>query len=126
MKRISRRRFVILLTGGGITLGASCRRTDTISLELRSVLANDASTELVGGQYLKKVPGEADPDLLRELILSDLPWSASIGTDTPTLVRELVRRDFTEDRTIRLGQWLLSRTEARLCALTALVHQTSS
>jgi hypothetical protein len=77
---------------------------------------------MIGRQYLRKVPGEADLDLLAELILSGVSWNASIGTDIRAIIRERVRRDFAEDRVVRLGQWMLSQTEARLCALTALVH----
>ena len=129
MKKISRRGFFVLLTGGGTVLVANWlrgRRRNTIALELRHVLAHDANTEMIGRQYLRKVPAEADPDLLGELILSDLPWNASIRTDIRALIREQVRRDFAEDRIVRLGQWMLSQTEARLCALTALVNSAES
>ena len=125
MKEITRRGFFVLLTGGAATLVAKCgRRASTIAAELRGVLAHDAHSEMIGRHYLRKVPEEANPDLLGELILSDLSWNASFGTDIRALVREQVRRDFAEDRVVRLGQWMLSQTEARLCALTALVNQT--
>jgi hypothetical protein len=129
MKKTTRRGFLILVAGGGTVLAANWfrgRRISAIALELRHVLAHDAHTEMLGRQYLRKVPAEADPDLLSELILSDLPWSASIGTDTRDLIREQVRRDFAEDRVVRLGQWMLSQTEARLCALTTLVNSAES
>ena len=127
MKKTTRRGFLVLLAGGGTVLAANWfrgRRRNAIAIELRHVLAHDVHTEMIGRQYLRRVPAEADPDLLGELILSDLPWSASIGTDTRAVIREQVRRDFAEDRIVRLGQWMLSQTEARLCALTALVNRT--
>jgi hypothetical protein len=125
MKEITRRGFFVLLTGGATALVAKCgRRASTIAVELRGVLGHDAHTEMIGRHYLRKVPEEANSDLLGELILSDLSWNPSFGTDIRTPVRERVRRDFAEDRVVRLGQWMLSQTEARLCALTALVNQT--
>ena len=106
MKKTTRRGFLVLLVSGGTALAANWfrgRRIGAITLELRHILAHDAHAEMIGQQYLKKVPAEADPDLLGELILSDLPWGASLGTDTRALVREQVRRDFAEDRVVRLA-----------------------
>ena len=74
----------------------------------------------VGRVTLRKVPGEADPVLLGELIFSSIRWNALIESDPRILIRDQVRRDFGENHVVRLGQWTLSRTEARLCALTIL------
>jgi hypothetical protein len=125
MKKTTRRGFFALLAGGATALVAHCgRRAGFIAADLRGVLAYDAHTEMIGRQYLRKVPEEADRDRLSELILSDVSRNASTGTDIRTVIREQVRRDFAEDRVVRLGQWMLSQTEVRLCALTALVQDT--
>lgn len=128
MRKITRRSFFVLLAGAGTVLGTHWlrgRRAHRFARELPNVLPPGAHTQMIGRQYLRKVPEEADPDRLSELILSDLPWDAAIETDLRVLVRELVRRDFAEARVVRLGQWLLSQTEARLCALTALANRPS-
>ena len=38
---------------------------------------------------------------------------------------EVVRRDFAAGHTLRLGGWLLSRTEARMAALAALAGRAT-
>jgi len=125
MNDLSRRDFLALVAGGATALVASCGRSRVgiTAADLQAVLAHGAYTEMVGRQYLRKVPEEADVNRLGELILSDLSRTASNG-DIRARVREQVRRDFSEDRVVRLGQWILSQTEARLCALTALSHDT--
>jgi hypothetical protein len=127
MKKVTRRGFFVLLGSGGTALlvyWLRGRRTTTIAAQLPNVLAHNAHTEMIGQHYLRRVPEEADPDLLSELILSDLPWNASIETNLRALIRERVGRDFAEDRVVRLGQWMLSQTEGRLCALALLVNRT--
>ena len=48
------------------------------------------------------------------------------GDDLAALRRELsaaIRRDFSAERTTSLDGWILSQTEARLCALVTLASQ---
>ena len=126
MRTVSRRGFLGLLAGVGTAIGIFLfrgRRTSTIVSELETVLDPNASTMMIGRQYLRRVPDEGDPDRLRELILSAFGWAPLFQGDVRILIRERVKRDFAEDRVVRLGQWMLSQTEARLCALTVLAHR---
>ena len=87
---------------------------------LRSVRAR-ASARVVGAIYLATHPDEADPALLRRAIVADLAPAAQ--RDQAELDRALARRvraDFLERRTVKVDGWVLSRTEARLCALCRL------
>lgn len=126
MSAVSRRGFIALLAGGAAAIGLTWlhghRRRDVAS-RLNGVLRPDASTLMIGQHYLRRVPDEADPTRLRELLTSRLGQDAWIQADVRILIREGVRRDFAEDRVVRLGQWWLSETEARLCALTLLTHR---
>jgi len=77
-----------------------------------------ASARIIGAAYLATHPDEADPALLRRAIAADLAPAAQ--RDQAELDRALahrVRADFLEQRTVKVDGWVLSRTEARLCAL---------
>ena len=126
MRAFSRRGFFALLASAvgatGLWLFRGERRSAIVS-ELDSVLEPDASTTMIGQQYLRRVPDEADQVRLRELILSGFGRDPLFEGNVRILIREAVKQDFAEDRMVRLGQWMLSQTEARLCALTVLAHR---
>ena len=126
MGTISRRGFFVLLAGGAAAGGLTwlhAHRRKTVISGLENVLRPDASTTMIGQQYLRRFPDEAEPDLLRRRLASRFGSDALLHGDVRILVRDGVRRDFAEDRVVRLGQWMLSETEARLCALTVLMHR---
>jgi hypothetical protein len=81
-----------------------------------------ASTRNLGVEYLTRTPGEADRDVLFGHLAGLVPLSAVVGDADRAVAafNERLRRDFTEGDIIRMGGWLLSRTELRLCALVAL------
>ena len=127
MSTISRRGFLVSVVGGGAALAIVVfrgGRNKRIVLELKDVLDYGPSTELIGKQYLKKTPAERDPALLTELIFSSFEWHAFLEADARILIRNRVTQDFAEDRVVRLGHWILSETETRLCALTFLAHNS--
>jgi hypothetical protein len=94
---------------------------------LGGVIARRASAARLGLAYLEGAPDEADAGLLarelagrlaadgRALDLLDAPDEAIAER-----VAARCRADFAEDDTVRVGGWVLARTEARLCALVAL------
>lgn len=126
--RIDRRRFLIVSAGGALSaLVLACADGDTAfdrdSLarpELLRALGADAVRDL-GRRYREAVPAERDVARLRAAILSSRPWTARLGLDR-TSVADQVRADFVEQRTVIVGGWLLSRTEARQCALYSALH----
>ena len=128
MSKIARRGFIVsLVSGGGAAVAIVLLRggrNKRIVLELKDVLDYGPSTELIGKQYLRKVPAERDPALLTELIFSTFEWKTFLEGDIRILIRNRVKQDFAEDRVVRLGHWILSQTEARLCALTFLAHNS--
>ncbi len=124
---IPRRSLVLGTISAGLSLlgnpmAAYCAgRAPPLAERLR-VLSGDAwSTRIVGQAYAALYPHEAGAGL-PELILSSLPPERRVTpmTDDRTLVASLaagMREDFAQGRTVVIGGWLLSRTEARLCAL---------
>jgi len=74
----------------------------------------------VGESYLQCTPHEADPIVLAGLLKID---ARRLPTDQAALrrfVRDRIREDFAEGRTTDVNGWILSSTEARLCAMTAI------
>ena len=74
----------------------------------------------IGRWYLKEYPAEANKQLLMELIeqtkqqakhISHLAW-----VDSPN--KQAFQYDYQHGQVIYVGGWLMSRTEARLCALS--------
>jgi hypothetical protein len=117
---ISRRRTLIaaaalatLLAGRGWPFS---ERGAAASL-VRSIRAR-ASARIIGAAYLATHPDEADAAILCRAIAADLATAAP--RDQAELDRALanrVRADFLQRRTVKVDGWVLSRTEARLCAL---------
>ena len=92
------------------------------SAALDKLLADAASAVVVGQKYLRGHPDERDPRRVRGDLAAAL--GGPLEALDPALLRERVRRrvrqDFAEDRITLVDGWILSITEARLCALAAL------
>jgi len=97
-----------------------------LSTRLRRVLqCNASSARAVGACYLKQAGVRGDPELLsRRFLVEDLGIPAPIDSMTDAALREITRlrisADFACGNTIMVDGWILSRTEARLCAIVAL------
>lgn len=87
-------------------------------------MTDPAAARCIGQMYLREAPAEHDPVQLASLILSSLQLSSDDPVRLPrrALSKRLrvgVRADFAAGRTVILDGWILSRTEARVCALWA-------
>jgi hypothetical protein len=100
--------------------------TETAAGKLVSVLRHRSSAKLIGLNYIKSVPEEADVTRLLTLITHStdpgvgFPIRASAAAQGNWLQKKL-QDDFAHGRTVIVNGWLLSITEARICALAALV-----
>jgi hypothetical protein len=97
----------------------SLRRT------LTRLVPNVESATIVGHEYLRLAPRERNVPLL----LMRLGWENPTARSSLSRLGELrlgrmihrrISDDFREERTVNLRGWVVSRTEARLCALVAL------
>jgi hypothetical protein len=120
------RRFMLLammLSGALPTSGLSMIwREERAEWRLRRLLRHPDSATAVGAVYRRAVPAEADPPTLTRLLLSSLSLDeARLARRSDAWLRALVaariRNDFTAGHTATIDGWILSRTEARLCAL---------
>ncbi|HXR19681.1 MAG TPA: hypothetical protein VN757_07095 [Steroidobacteraceae bacterium] len=125
------RRFVLLWIGcaSGLSLmprhvqARAHRATpDELAARLRTLLYDRAAARRLGRLYVRQVPAEDDPRILARLTVA-LPEAQqvdAIALDRTSLRHRLdarVRGDFASGTTVQLDGWVLSRTEARLCAL---------
>ncbi len=131
----TRRQLVHCLIGGALSLSglwcpgrvAAERLTpsDALTLKLARVSRCPESAKRVGAVYLQNTPAEAHPDTLVACLCvgGGLRKSELTQASVKQLrfrFAKLIRDDFANDRMVSLDGWMLSTTEARLCALVAL------
>jgi hypothetical protein len=129
-----RRDALCVIGSAGLALSApgllawlgGCGRHDTDSPQgLRTFFASASSARIVGKTYLELRPEEADADRLLALIAHEDPATRSDlqSFDAASFRRFILQQhlqDFEQHRIVNLWGWLLSETEVRLCALSAL------
>lgn len=116
---------VLVGTRQGLALADSPVRPPMEQADLTHLLTHVESARVVGAEYLKSNPEEADCRELRGLLLESLKLKESEmcdwdWSDIQERLRAQVRADFQNSRTVRLNGWVLSETEGRLSALVAL------
>ncbi|MBU1190602.1 MAG: hypothetical protein KKE76_02710 [Gammaproteobacteria bacterium] len=101
----------------------TAQRTDSRALmrTLAGLFPRPANARAVGISYLRQYPERSD----RHQLLTDLGLdTAGAGMhDAPSLLNHLrdgQQRDFITGDTVTVNRWILSRTEASICALLAL------
>jgi hypothetical protein len=75
-------------------------------------------TRAIGTLYRASVPQESTAAALRAAISSTRPTGFALSLRRP--IETQVHDDFEDGRTILVGGWVLSQTEARQCALYSL------
>lgn len=133
-KDMERRRFLsYLLLGGAATfltgfdfLSQSAGESGSTRGKLIQEFLNLKTTALsrsrvLGPSYLQDHSGEADPNWLKTTI-ADSCHRQEMAQDRQDDhdVGSQIRSDFARGRTVEVNGWILSRTEARLYALTFL------
>ena len=124
------RKDFLVLSGFGLaalSLPAACqlsqRRERLASLARPIELSKICDTPAlvaIGARYLKVAPGEGEEDLLADLL--------SQGRKGPPdslahMLQQRIRADYESHDTLILEGWVLSRTEARQCALLSLIQR---
>ena len=96
-------------------------------VELGHIVNCSSSAAIIGAEYLKAEPQEADPDLLVREIFSDVMPSLHINSvtadDILNAIRNKHRDDFRSGRICKLQGWMLSETELKLCASTYIIQR---
>ena len=99
-------------------------RTEVVK-KIAGFYAHKKDAAIVGAEYLNSVPTDADAQKLIALIVpsgSDRfrRLSDAYSEEVHGIIVGWLREDFELGRVVKVSGWLLSETEARLCALTAL------
>ena len=128
--RIDRRAFLkgaaLGLAAPGLLAGLSgCGPTQELDAGLSGFHRDSSAAGEIGKAYLLVTPEEDDRDRLLEALAGDAleEWERLASRDPAALdqaVRARHHDDFRHGRTVRLHGWILSRTEARLAALSSL------
>ncbi len=123
--KFSRRDFILsllsVLTASVTLQGCGEPRIDNgqILHRLSQTIGDQAAAGRFGQAYLKEHPSEADIGLLLECIGGD------IDRYTPELMADhldhQIRNEYRRGESVRVDGWVLSRTEARLYAIMALL-----
>ena len=95
-----------------------------LASRLVAALERPASAVEVGRAYLRQHPEEIDGARLTMALDADLRRRCEPVTAQPAQLRRAISRqvrdDFEQGRVAEVDGWILSLTEARLCALAAL------
>lgn len=133
---LSRREFLMLSAAAAVSLLIRSRLPEETALRdaqqillttrLATLLSHKESAKLIGIEYLQKYRQEAKIRVLIDQIISSSALSdgglfGASGQNLRELLDHMIRADFEVDRVVKLRGWILSATEARLCALVALL-----
>jgi hypothetical protein len=91
---------------------------------LVSLLADRSKARIVGLEYLRVVPPEANVAFLVSSLCAQTEVTATSGSRDVWIERSIKKRhqsDLEYRRIVKLRGWNLSQTECRLCALSTLV-----
>jgi hypothetical protein len=81
---------------------------------------------VIGKAYLKTHTDEADADHLYQKIMKGHPGNTPMSMDELTAyLNNSISADFLNDRLVVSAGWVLSITEARQCALLAILNPVS-
>lgn len=126
--RMNRKKFMVLSGLGlaALSLPVACqfsRKHEQLAVLARPVelsqVCDTATLLSVGAQYRKRRAEENNEDLLFELLLSE---SAGPPDSLAQMLLDRVRADYENNDTLILDGWVLSRTEARQCALLSFIQ----
>ena len=113
--------------------GAEAASANPARAQLAGLFSSRRSAAVLGQAYLQQRPEEADARKLEALLLTpaNLEVLSAQGLDADgsgrpdrrrlkAAFQEIRRRDFDQGAVMQIGGCMLSVTELRLCALTAL------
>jgi len=118
----------LLYIAGGSVVSTGCPDSPATRAELVRFLTDQIVhhdiADRIGKKYLRQVnePEQLSLDGLVDSLLSNLQLpvndlSALSLQDLQTRLTRRVHQDFADEKTVIVDGWLLSATEARLCAL---------
>jgi hypothetical protein len=110
---------LLLRSGPGF---AALENHERLAATLRCLVDDPRRARALGERYRAQFPEEAPAGVLTSLIGASLGLSGCSAAPVPrdalrALMDARVRAEFGAGDVVRVGGWVLARTEARLCAL---------
>ncbi|MEM7373157.1 MAG: hypothetical protein AAF587_31325 [Bacteroidota bacterium] len=122
---MKRRHFIFLTSAGIAAIGIPVLYSKLGSIEFPQLLAQPELLESIwdrdtisgiGQAYLETHPSEDRQNRLVKLLYQDIPQDKVDAGQ----IAEAIKRDFQAGDLVEVDGWILSRTEARQCALFSL------
>ena len=127
------RRAFFVAAGGAAAMGLGLLSTRAVcggltkpkklADQLLEILPHEQA-KVLGRRLVPQHAGWTDKDRLMAELLGDILPNSLADNDAPgdlaELLKQRCREDFTVCRVVTMDGWVLSRTEAQLCALHAL------
>lgn len=126
-----RRTFLFLSATGAAALvapGLGCRYYDKPLMHILAQpdflghVCDQKTIADIGSAYLAAFPGEAQRADLIRVLLKGTP-GAHDDDRLPKYINDNIREDFATGNIVTVRGWVLSRTEARQCAIYSLSQQ---
>jgi hypothetical protein len=128
-----RRRFLQVAAAGALAIGLPGARAGTsrpfhllADPGLLRLFGSTGHVRAIGVRYRAAFPHEDTPETLAAAILvgrdRTAPTAPLPAARLHDHLERQVRDDFARGATVRLDGWILSRTEARQCALYSMLH----
>jgi hypothetical protein len=131
---LHRRQFLLLALGVAGSVAASSKLSGaaegwlsqgSLRAKLTALFIHQESAQAIGHAYLQSNPREANIRTLENQIAQGIAGGYTLLATTSKpevskLLTDRIRQDFATDQVVKVQGWILSITEARLCALTAL------
>tara|TARA_R110002167_G_scaffold29771_4_gene99101 strand:+ start:3955 stop:4338 length:384 start_codon:yes stop_codon:yes gene_type:complete len=123
---MERRKFILIATAGGIAIALPTWyfKIRSISYDksladtpLLSLIWDKTTINAIGNQYLLLVPEEKKERSLVKILSTDTKDNATHSA----IANQKIKHDFEEGNTIIIDGWILSKTEARQCALLSTI-----
>lgn len=129
-RSVSRRRFMraftcvgaftVLFPGFALIKTMTRKPVGNVVPELTDLVSNKTSATEVGNAYLSQSEIGKDPEsIANSVVLSGGEPHTTIDEMKAALCNQ-IRKDFAQGRTVRIQGWVLSQTEASVCALVAI------
>ena len=109
---------VVGVAAHAVPRGARGFADPELATAVERLITHRHSAAIIGEYYLTKFENEMSAEVLAAAIRQGLPAGAGHIDEYTLLAR--IQADFARGEIVNLHGWLLSRTEARLCALYAV------
>lgn len=87
--------------------------------DLTDLISNKTSAAEIGNVYLSQYGPVKDPESIASSIIAAVGRPRATPGEIRAALYAQIRDDFTHGRTVLVGGWVLSQTEASVCALVA-------